>query len=491
MAVIEPTKLSLDKAANDVRYETSKWDRLIWERSLQAQVDTVNEVADTLAEKQGLSGMKEFMRETFTRAFSRIDPELVSDSSDKTQWHQAAHEALDDLREWQNLRKRTAGDRWLSSSAAMMLGTSVLSEMEAPEPTDEDRQKGKQEAENFGLTGDAADKHAEKRANDMALQRFNDGLDSSIMRQAMRRATAKAEEACDTVESIRLLPGNDPSGNPETLSDEDMAAMASMAHRNPKLKRIADMAGRLRRISTALRSKDAKHGRSRAFGVELGGDVSRLNPLEYMRYGMGGGMRADLLSRIAGKRALQLAYRGEDKEGRGDVIVLIDSSASMSHFDRELWAKAFGMAILDIAMQQGRSWHMAQWDVGVHVATSMTGRDGANPSITDLLQGLVHFPCGGRTDVDKALDYAIAGDIPNSMELRKADVVLITDGYSRLSETTAKHVKSEDRRLFTIAITGDSNFRIDPRLKTASDYYCEIDPANDADSHNIFAEIAK
>lgn len=194
---------------------------------------------------------------------------------------------------------------------------------------------------------------------------------------------------------------------------------------NPKLKAIASIAGRLSLSAKKEQAAKTDHGREEICDVELGNDVERLLPSEMVLMG-DPELEPLLMRRLLERQAMQYKLRGTEKTEKGPIVVLVDSSGSMSGARNE-WAMGVALAMLEIAAMQKRAFALGHFTTKVEAAYVIP-----NPralTLDALIEMVCYFASGG-TSVQKALEYAYTNLVGAEASLKDADVLLITDGAS-------------------------------------------------------------
>lgn len=241
----------------------------------------------------------------------------------------------------------------------------------------------------------------------------------------------------------------------EGLGMDDSAAWAhtekTPAYYTDSVTEIAELAGRMYSALKSTRANQATSAPEEIYSVELGAELPRLLPCELAHLGQP--TEITLIERLADKRALQYAVRGEESVTRGPLVILLDESGSMRYQNphRNIWAKAATITISRIAMEDDRPVSI------VHYSTSCAVQQIC--CATDLFQMTQQF-LGGGTNIPKALKrgvqelYALA-----KAGHKGADMVLITDGAVNDLENRAKQYKGAldaaeemGSRLWTVAI---------------------------------------
>jgi uncharacterized protein with von Willebrand factor type A (vWA) domain len=214
--------------------------------------------------------------------------------------------------------------------------------------------------------------------------------------------------------------------------------------RNPKLRKLAALLGRMREHALALRHRLFERPTEEVYEIETGRELARMLPQELL------GLRHPTLRRDWRRRyvegaLLQYRLRGDDERGRGPLVVCLDTSSSMAG-DKELWSKAVALTLLDIARRERRRFRAILFsspETGLFTLDLNRGERYASD-----LQGaldLADYFAGGGTDFEHPLDAAL--DCLGSSRLRRGDVVLITDGECRVSDAWKQRFLAEKQRL--------------------------------------------
>lgn len=231
------------------------------------------------------------------------------------------------------------------------------------------------------------------------------------------------------------------AGTPEALRQ------ALAAH--PNLKKIAELAGRLRIRARAKQRTKTKYAPESIVDVTIGGELERLLPSELMQLLMPQ-TKLLLMRKLQEREALQYELEGNEELDRGPVIMMVDSSGSMSGI-RNQWAMAVAIAVLEIAAMQRRAFVLGHFDGSLQACFTVE-----KPSALklDQLIEMVSFFSGGGTDfcapLSKAHEIITSGKQKDGVFAR-ADVMLITDGQARWNDWAQK-VKSTGASLYGVEI---------------------------------------
>jgi uncharacterized protein with von Willebrand factor type A (vWA) domain len=198
--------------------------------------------------------------------------------------------------------------------------------------------------------------------------------------------------------------------------------------KSPRIGNLARLVGRLRSQARALRRERFASGASEFYELERGAELGRLIPGEFLA------LRNDLLARDFKRRLLEatlMQYRlRADPKGKGPMVVCVDVSSSMQG-DKELWAKALALALLDIARRERRR------SVALLFAApeseprvfELNHRRRYQVELATICELAEYFP-GGGTDFMRPLDTAAA--LLEEGSLKHGDIVIITDGQAQV-----------------------------------------------------------
>jgi uncharacterized protein with von Willebrand factor type A (vWA) domain len=171
-----------------------------------------------------------------------------------------------------------------------------------------------------------------------------------------------------------------------------------------------------------------KHGADEVTDVEQGTDLGRALPVELAKLSHRL-LRLEFLRALLERRCLQYRLEGTATLGKGPLVVLLDKSGSMDG-PRDVWATAVALALLDQAQRERRTFALLGFDARVKFEAVVKPTD-ALPE-----DGLFVSCCGG-TEIAAAVGRGLDIIRTHPGVLRKADVVLVTDGGSDASAAGA------------------------------------------------------
>ena len=254
------------------------------------------------------------------------------------------------------------------------------------------------------------------------------------LRLAARKARQETIEAQSAMEGLEGCVGGLEAGSKgasASLKEVGTYQEAFKAIKNrPALKRITELAGRLKRLADSKAKSVVKPAMGELYGVEQGDDLSRLLPeeLAQLRH-RNKFVRLMALEQLAEKRSLQYSTRGRETLSKGPAILLVDESGSMDG-ERDNWAKAVTIAFLSIAVgKQKRTAYVIGYNAWVTHKEKYVGK-----LVAEDIINLVRYRCDGGTSFNPPVQEAIK-IIEQDTTMKDADVLIITDGAGPLNYT--------------------------------------------------------
>lgn len=405
--------------------ETTPWQKFLYE---DAKEDSLDLTAIECKGDESFDGWPDFMREAFARAYAPDVP--VLDTPDTTTpWATKAHGLIDELPDARRLFDRTRGDEFASSVAATSLGQAVLDSLPAQAGRKDARSLAEAVSDLEEVQAEGGDvehlldeaRKAAQIAQD-ALDGTAEGLDPRALRQAVRKACEATQEKLDDIDAqVRsFTAGSDPGSAGLAGNAKTKAALASRLGISPKLREIARLAGRFRNIAAKKQRTRSTYARTELVGIEVGRDLARVLPSQLAL--LFDDDTEDLFfKRYVDRTLLQYDMAGRDKRGRGPIVFCLDESSSMSG-ERDVWAKAVFLAIMEIARRQNRTAAL------VHFSKTVARVDEFKPRQTKLEDVLAacDFFAGGGTDFVQPCEAAKA--LIEGEGFKDADVIFVTDG---------------------------------------------------------------
>ncbi len=239
---------------------------------------------------------------------------------------------------------------------------------------------------------------------------------------ACERASKAVEELRDTMEGLAEVGmAGTSTGVGGQLPPGKIRALAARLKADARLKQIALLAGRFKRIAASKRRQKLKHGADEVSDIEQGDAIGRLLPSELMQL-THPIRRALLLKNLMEKQALQYQLSGMEPLGKGPLVVLLDKSGSMEG-PRDIWATALALALLDQAQRERRTFALVAFDYRVKFEAVVKPGE-------PLPEAALFTGCAGGTEIADSVNRGLELIRTNQGQLKKADLVLVTDGGS-------------------------------------------------------------
>lgn len=411
-----------------------------------------------------------------------------------------------------SLREETQLDEAKAGLATVLMGEDVLSRLERDEllprgdrvdlwdlaRREEELRRRAEEAESLEGTGAAKATRAEARRQaelaEAQLRRKAQQVSQRLGEMPARAREALPQSAAGLRREIAEADA-EAHGWSSGLGGEGDAGGAGRTielgrrlARNPKLRKLGALTGRMRTLAVALRRKSLERPSAEVHEVQLAGELARLLPPELLalRHPL---LKRDFLRRLHEGRLLAYRLRGVDEHGRGPMIVCLDGSSSMAG-EKELWAKAVALTLLEIARRQRRLFRVIGFssrDVPLFVL-DLNPREHHRVQEERALDLAEHFP-GGGTDFETPLDAALA--TLAEARYRRGDVVLITDGECQVSPEWLERFRSEKKRLdfalFSVLI--DVGPSTTDTLRELSDRVTSVSRLTDDAAKDLFLRL--
>jgi uncharacterized protein with von Willebrand factor type A (vWA) domain len=385
--------------------------------------------------------------EVFGRLYG--EPERLDEADPDAAWAPKAHDALDQLPEFEALRSAVNGDPDMAALGTCDLMDAIAARL--PELLREEEQK----------EGDAGYGAGE------VLPGAADRL-----RAALRSACREAAEA--TAERKELLAGLAPGLDAAPLAHEqanpDRMRLAEVLRQNPQVQDVLRRAGRLQRLAAARQRSRSAHSREEVVDVERGADLGRVLPsqLAGLRHPR---LRLLALRGIVERSLVQYRLEGTEPQGRGPIVVLLDESGSMGGTGH-LWSRAVAIATLGIGAREKRAVTVIGFNTEITYCVRVDERGaftrpridyrgtvvGADSDVGGTAGAALFVAtvgCGGGTSYEAPFRAAL--NLGASEE--RSDLVFVTDGCCNLptqimDELTAS--KSKGLRVFGLTVGGGS-----------------------------------
>jgi len=399
-------------------YEASDFDRHLW---------SDHTLADSAAARAESDGRKryeafgDFAGEMF-HFFHADEPTRLEEPAAGSEPFQKLDKAMRDVPEISDLRAQTAGnDTWSGTVTAAMIDE-LMNKIPAPGKTPVADIRGDEEAieylerllEQAEEDGDDAQAEGiEDTLNELlegldekrdAAEAAAEELDMTEVRQAMRSAAKSAEKAIDEAQSLIDAYGvglDQHSGRQAQMAVG--AKLAKIVGSNERLRRIAELAGRLRRVASEEQRRKPRFGAGERVGRRFDNDLGKLCFRELV-YGAPG-LRHVFAAKYAERSLTCVEKADKQKDHKGPIIMVLDSSGSMRSGDADVWAAGVCLAYMDVAKQQNRAFAIIHFGSSVLRTDLFLDRGEMTPE--KITEAVNFFAASGGTNFEEPLASAV------------------------------------------------------------------------------------
>jgi uncharacterized protein with von Willebrand factor type A (vWA) domain len=285
-------------------------------------------------------------------------------------------------------------------------------------------------------------------------------------RQAVRSAlVAATEEISQLNQTIKAFSGGYDSGS---LTDQtggingngsliviEKVKLALKVKANPTLQRLAEVCGRFTRIALSIQKTKTTQPPDEVVGIKTGNDLTHLVSSELA-------LLADpeleilFYTRFAEKKLLIYELDKLEPQGRGPIIVALDSSGSMqtvaaNGLSREVWSKGAALALMAIARLQKRDIALLHFSSPSQLRVDIFPKGQATPLA--VMESAEHF-YGGGTDYAGWMTQALA--LVDQSAFNRADVIIVSDGEVNIPAASVaewnKRRKERELRCYAVLI---------------------------------------
>ncbi len=312
-----------------------------------------------------------------------------------------------------------------------------------PEADPELKEELKEKINKLADAAENAAKVSEARINQKARQVENDikNGDLSQLKRMELRAAELAGEIDQATEDSHAFSREFGQGG--KMPAGERLELGRRLARNKKLGELARMVGRFKQDARALRKRTLERGVAEAYDIERGSDLGRMIPSELvaMHHPI---LRHDFHRRLLEGSILQYRLQDDEQKNKGPMVVCVDVSSSMEG-QKELWSKAVSLTLMDIARRQRRLFRAVMFSSSNVVKVLDLNRERRyQPEMSKVLELAEYFP-GGGTDFEAPIDAAM--DLIEEKKLKRADIVIITDGECQVSPQWLAHLKERKDEL--------------------------------------------
>jgi len=483
-------------------YNVSEYERHQWRYQQLVNKSHEHVVNSGEIRFQGFSG---FSDEVFHK-FVSPEPSPVLDPNPGQDVFRRLHSAMDEIPEVQDLRDRCVHDEYWSAQSTNTILQTLLGKTAVPstQVKSSERDLGaikamerllkNKEEENAGEETVGKIRDEIERLSVQAAQKAIDNkayakdMDITDIRSAIREGVIEANKEIDNeVNAFDAFPGTE--GHTGKRARREVAAsVAAVLKNNDRLKRIMDLAGRLRRIAIHEQRKKPRKGVDEYCGIEPGAELERLVPSEWATLD-DQDLEPLFMRRMTERSLSQFEITARETEQQGPIVFLLDSSGSMEYYNCDAWAAAVAMAFMQIAILQKRSFAIVHF--GSEVLRTDRFNKNENIDHVKIADSVSFFASAGGTNFMAPLDRAVE-IISREGGFKKADIIMCTDGKASIERSWLEQYKEYkdtfDFSTFSIMVGPESDASINEKFSDDVVHLKEMLVGDDA-MHRFFQAV--
>ncbi len=260
---------------------------------------------------------------------------------------------------------------------------------------------------------------------------FNSPSGEKKLEKAIKAAGESAKDTAKQVEGLipSMGAGTKP-GEPEAVSPLERLKLAEKLKGNDKLKKIANLTGKAKIISSRKQKTKTKFSTQRS-SVEYGDAIERIVPQELLSMKHA---RLQFLKRFSESSLLQYSKEGKEALGYGPILICLDTSGSIGE-RQDIESKSIALALLEIAVRQKRPFGVINFS-SLDQIKSWYFHDPKKVKANDIIEIAETYLNGGtcfQTPLNEVKRLILADKV-----FKPSDVIFITDGEADIDEEWLK-----------------------------------------------------
>ena len=391
--------------------------------------------------------------------FYKNQPQLLEEIPEELASNQAYIQTIMEDEEFEDYRKNTKFDEVSSALSTISFGNKVLEWIQEQQLEDKNFNKAihqalkaqqqqkqhEQQSDQNQLDQQKQEREKAEQQMKQSMQQLTQQLQHKLngsgqqLQSMLKSSVTEAKDSKDKMEKFisGMGQGNGKS-DLEKVPVKEQFQLAEMLQKSPKMRDIADWAGRFKAIARAKQKHLHRDSIERS-GVTIGNEVDRLLPMELSNLAIPQA-KIDFIRRFAEGHTMIYDKKGKDTLGKGPIILCLDQSGSMRDLDTQ--SKGFALAMMSVAKKQKRDFALITFSVSANVQVFQKGKS----TTEDLIQ-LVGSFLGGGTNFYDPLKKSLS--LINESRFKQADLVFVTDGQANLpKEFIEEFSRTKDKKKF-------------------------------------------
>jgi len=339
----------------------------------------------------------------------------------------------------------------------------------------------------------------QERKSTIKLQHANKGMKKAMSKISsfgnLQGALTDSKQQVDDLSDIEKALGYGTKagtgiGDGGRVYDKKRFQIAKILRTQDRLKRIFKELGRFQFIATRKFKTKIRHATGEITKIIQSNNLAHVLPSEWVNL-MIPELEILFYKRYAEKELLSYETKQKGKKGKGAIIVCIDESSSMRGV-REVWSKAVSLALLTLARMQHRTVHIVTFGSDISKQFTFLPKMKESDHFDEMMDFATYFDNGGTN-----FRYPMAEAerlIRRTPELKKADILFITDGEAGLDDLFNKNFNAFKKRnevtMQTLIIGHGSEYANQrSSLDQVSDKITYIEQLTDEIAADLFEKI--
>jgi uncharacterized protein with von Willebrand factor type A (vWA) domain len=245
-----------------------------------------------------------------------------------------------------------------------------------------------------------------------------------------------------------------------------------------KLKKFTDMIGKYKECAITEQKKKMKSSAIEIKSVKIGDKIEDALPSDKLNL-CNNITKKDFYRRMTQGQLMSYDKEAQKQKNKGPIIVCIDQSGSMQG-DKDMWAKALAVGILEVAQMQKREFACIPYDSRCR-KTTIIHKDEISP---EKIIGIAEERASGGTDFEAPLKEA--SKLIEDSNFKEADIVFITDGDCSVADNFSRKFKQlkEDKEFRTLGVLVDYGHNYRNTLQDFCDSITTVSQIADAKDAN-------
>ncbi len=454
---------------NNSVLNTDSFDR----NHFQKLVDSSKELKK-LSKKQDVPYFSDLLGDVWASLF-KFSPQLQTEVSEKLVGNKQMIEKVMSDELYKEIRPETKMDSLMSALTSIRFSEKISEWIDIQNESNKDFQDKKQALDDAKNSKGRGKKQRIEQAEQNLQKAMQQAVENqgTIISTMMKESHERAKNTKEQVEG--LLAGNG-RADLKNVPFKDQLELAEVLNKHPKLKEIAEWAGRFKDI--ARKKQKSKYQESMArTGVTVGNEIERLLPSELLLYNHSS-TRLDFLRRFAENQTMMFDEKGKESLGQGAIVCCLDQSGSMRNLDTQ--SKGFALALMMIAKRQKRDFALITFSDSIRNYNFPKGK-----YTNEQLKEVASTFLGGGTNFVNPLDESIEV-IKKAKAFKKADIVFITDGEASVIDEFKNRFKKSKKELDFKLLTLLIKTKRESTLNSLSDKCININDFKDEKAFEAF-----